>query len=115
MAPPGCPASVWRRQLLRGRRSPRHGPDDSGARWPPGGCVNHDASGGGTAAGGAVMAIRTIREQDGKARPGLTSEQVWQAVARASFAVLSHVTPGGEPRSSGVVYKAMGRRLVVAV
>lgn len=61
------------------------------------------------------MATKTIREQGGNARPGLTSEQVWQAVARASFAVLSHVTPGGEPRSSGVVYKASGRRLVVAV
>ena len=61
------------------------------------------------------MAIRTIREQDGSARPGLTSEQVWQAVARASFAVLSHVTPGGEPRSSGVVYRASGGRLVAAV
>jgi Pyridoxamine 5'-phosphate oxidase len=61
------------------------------------------------------MAIRTIREQDSRARPGLTSEQVWRAVARASFAVLSHVTPGGEPRSSGVVYKTSGRRLVVAV
>ena len=61
------------------------------------------------------MATKTIREQGGKARPGLTSEQVWRAVARASFAVLSHVTPGGEPRSSGVVYKASGRRLVVAV
>ena len=61
------------------------------------------------------MAIRTIREHGGNARPGLTSEQVWQAVARASFAVLSHVTPAGEPRSSGVVYKASGRRLVVAV
>jgi hypothetical protein len=65
--------------------------------------------------GSAVMTTRTIREYDGNARPGLTSEQVWQAVARASFAVLSHVTPGGEPRSSGVVYKASGRRLVVAV
>jgi hypothetical protein len=47
--------------------------------------------------------------------PRLTSEQVWQAVAKASFAVLSHVTPAGEPRSSGVVYKAIGRRLYVAV
>ena len=61
------------------------------------------------------MATKTIREQGGKAGPGLTSEQVWRAVARESFAVLSHVTPGGEPRSSGVVYKASGRRLVVAV
>jgi Pyridoxamine 5'-phosphate oxidase len=40
---------------------------------------------------------------------------VWRAVGRASFAVLSHVTPAGEPRSSGVVYKASGRRLVAAV
>src|SRR5215471_2980209 len=61
------------------------------------------------------MATRTIRDQGGKARPGLTSEQVWQAVARASFAVLSHVTPAGEPRSSGVMYKTSGRRLLVAV
>lgn len=61
------------------------------------------------------MATSTIREQSGNARPGLTSEQVWLAVARASFAVLSHVTPAGEPRSSGVVYKTSGRKLVVAV
>ena len=60
------------------------------------------------------MTAKTIRVQGGKALPGLTSGQVWQAVTRASFAVLSHVTPGGEPRSSGVVYKASGRRLVVA-
>jgi Pyridoxamine 5'-phosphate oxidase len=60
------------------------------------------------------MAIRTFRE-DGKTRSMLTSEQVWQVLGRASFAVLSHVTPAGEPRSSGVVYKTSGRRLVVAV
>jgi len=59
--------------------------------------------------------MSAIGEEGGKARPGLTSEQVWQAVVRGSFAVLSHVTPAGEPRSSGVVYKATGRRLVVAV
>jgi hypothetical protein len=45
----------------------------------------------------------------------LTTEQVWQQIAKASFAVLSHVTPAGEPRSSGVVYKSAGRRLYVAV
>jgi hypothetical protein len=61
------------------------------------------------------MVIRTVREQDGVARSRLTSQQVWQAVARASFAVVSHVTPAGEPRSSGVMYKVIGRRLVVAV
>jgi hypothetical protein len=47
--------------------------------------------------------------------PRLTSEQVWQALARASFAVVSYVTPSGEPRSSGVVYKTVERRLYVAV
>ncbi len=61
------------------------------------------------------MATRSIREQDAGARPGPTGEQVWQAVARASFAVLSHVTPAGEPRSSGVVYKVFDHTLVVAV
>jgi hypothetical protein len=47
--------------------------------------------------------------------PPATTEQVWRAVTKASFAVLSHVTPTGEPRSTGVVYKAVGRRLWVAV
>ena len=61
------------------------------------------------------MATKTIREQSGGAGPGLTSGQVWRAINRASFAVLSHLTPGGEPRSSGVVYKTSGQRLVVAV
>jgi hypothetical protein len=45
----------------------------------------------------------------------LTSEQVWRALARASFAVLSHITPAGQPRSSGVVYAIAGRRMYVAV
>jgi Pyridoxamine 5'-phosphate oxidase len=45
----------------------------------------------------------------------LTSEQVWQQVAKASFAVLGYVTPSGQPRSSGLVYKTIGRRLYVAV
>ena len=44
-----------------------------------------------------------------------TSDQVWQAVAKASFAVLSHVTPAGEARSSGVVYATAGHRLYLAV
>ncbi len=45
----------------------------------------------------------------------LTSDEVWRALARASFAVVSHVTPGGEPRSSGVVYATAGQRLYLAV
>jgi hypothetical protein len=44
----------------------------------------------------------------------LTSEQVWHQLARGSFAVLSYVTPAGEPRSSGVVYRTVGRRLYLA-
>ncbi len=52
---------------------------------------------------------------EGRVEPRLTSGQVWQGLAKASFAVLSYVTPAGEPRSSGVVYKAIGRRLYVGV
>jgi Pyridoxamine 5'-phosphate oxidase len=45
----------------------------------------------------------------------VTSEQVWHELDRASFAVVGYVTPAGEPRSSGVVYKTAGKRLFVAV
>jgi hypothetical protein len=45
----------------------------------------------------------------------LSPDDVWREVAKASFAVLAHVTPGGEPRCTGVVYAAVGRRLFVAV
>ena len=45
----------------------------------------------------------------------LTTEQVWHQVAKGSFAVISYVTPAGEPRSAGVLYKTIGRRLYVAV
>jgi hypothetical protein len=51
---------------------------------------------------------------DGGATSRLTSDQVWREIAEASFAVLGYVTPSGEPRSSGVVYKTVGRRLFVA-
>ena len=43
----------------------------------------------------------------------MTSDQLWRILARQSFAVLSHVTPDGEPRSSGVVYTVAGRRLLI--
>lgn len=46
--------------------------------------------------------------------PQPSSDQIWKAIRRRSFAVVSYVTPAGEPRSSGVVYKALGRRLYVA-
>ena len=64
--------------------------------------------------------MTTIREHSQAGTGGviaarLTSEQVWRALTRASFAVVSYVTPAGEPRSSGVVYAADGQRLYVAV
>ncbi|MFI6832566.1 pyridoxamine 5'-phosphate oxidase family protein [Kribbella sp. NPDC050241] len=42
-------------------------------------------------------------------------EVIWRQIAKASFAVLSYVTPNGEPRSSGVVYTSGRGRLYVAV
>jgi len=54
-----------------------------------------------------------IRDAETHAR--VTNEQVWRQIAKASFAVLSHLTPLGEPRSTGVVYRCLGRRLYVAV
>ena len=48
-------------------------------------------------------------------RAHLSSAAVWQALAKASFAVVSHVNSVGEPRSSGVVYGTVDRRLYLAV
>ena len=47
--------------------------------------------------------------------PRLTRDLVRQAVARNSFAVLTHVTPAGAPRSSGVVYTVADDRMFVVV
>ena len=68
-----------------------------------GGPAGEGVPGAATGDGGQPVAAR------------LTTEQVWQQVAKASFAVLGYVTPSGEPRSSGLVYKLIGRRLHVAV
>ena len=46
---------------------------------------------------------------------GLSTEAVWHALAKASFAVVSHVSGAGEPRSSGVVYGVADRRMYIAV
>lgn len=45
----------------------------------------------------------------------LTSADVWRQIEASSFAVLGYVTPSGQPRSSGVVYKAIAKRLYTAV
>ena len=67
----------------------------------------------GTADQGGPGAVPGDGRQPTAAR--LTGEQVWQQVTKASFAILGYVTPSGEPRSSGLVYKTIGRRLYVAV
>ncbi len=63
----------------------------------------------------ATSTRRTEATGHGTAARQLTSADVWRHVSKESFAVLSYVTPGGEPRSSGVVYGTVGRRLYVAV
>lgn len=45
----------------------------------------------------------------------ITTELVWREIERRSFAVLSYVTPGGEARSSGIVYAVRGRKLYIRV
>jgi hypothetical protein len=47
-------------------------------------------------------------------KPDLADE-VWRDLAKGSFAVLAHLTDEGDPRSSGVVYGMVDRRLYVAV
>lgn len=49
------------------------------------------------------------------AGPELCCDDVWRALERASFAVLSHVTASGEPRSSGIVYAVADRHLYLVV
>jgi hypothetical protein len=60
--------------------------------------------------------VPVSRHDEAQAGAGrLTSEQVWHAISKASFAVVSYATPAGERRSSGVVYATAGRRVYVAV
>ncbi len=44
-----------------------------------------------------------------------TAERVWRDVCRASFAAVPNTTPGGEPRSSGVVFGMVDRTMYVVV
>lgn len=45
----------------------------------------------------------------------VSTERVWSEVSKASFAIISHVSPSGEPRSSGVVYIVQDHHLYIAV
>jgi Pyridoxamine 5'-phosphate oxidase len=75
--------------------------------------IQHQQARVSTAGEGVPGAVSGDGGQTAAAR--LTTEQVWHQVAKASFAVLGYVTPSGEPRSSGVVYKIIDGRLYVAV
>jgi hypothetical protein len=61
-----------------------------------------------------VAAVVAPTDRQGQASP-VTTERVWRELGKASFAIVSYVTPEGEPRSSGVVYTIIGRRMYVAV
>jgi hypothetical protein len=59
------------------------------------------------------MSDAEVRDAAPTTAPELSTEQVWRELAKASFAVIGHVTPSGDPRSSGVLYKAIDHRLFV--
>ena len=50
-----------------------------------------------------------------RVRPTVTTEQVWRQLTKSSFAVVGHITPAGDPRSSGVMYVVADRRLYAVV
>ncbi len=54
-------------------------------------------------------------KRDAAGAVNLSAEDVWREIDKASFAVVGYVTPAGEPRSSGVVYRSVGHRLYMAV
>lgn len=45
----------------------------------------------------------------------LKSDQVWKALERELFAVLATVSPKGEPRTAGIVYKVRNKKLYIAM
>ena len=70
--------------------------------------LSTEDSGVGTARGGSpARATATV--------PHASTERIWDAVAKASFAIIGYVTPTGEPRSSGVVYAMRDHHLYFAV
>jgi Pyridoxamine 5'-phosphate oxidase len=64
-----------------------------------------------------AVAVRPqqVREFSSERASHVTSAEVWRELDRASFAVVGYVTPSGESRSTGVVFKTSGGRLFTAV
>jgi hypothetical protein len=52
---------------------------------------------------------------DNPAPTDLTIERVWRDITKCSFAIVSHVTPTGNPRSSGIMYLVVDRHLLVVI
>jgi len=62
------------------------------------------------------MMVATDKVSAGNSKHAdVNRDLVWRTIVKRSFAVVSYVTPAGEPRSSGVVYGAARHRLYVAV
>jgi hypothetical protein len=59
------------------------------------------------------LQLKRGRVTEASSAPHLTTERVWDALEKASFAVISSVTPEGKPRASGVVCAAARRHLYV--
>jgi hypothetical protein len=57
------------------------------------------------------MTTATEPKRTGPSR--LHTDEVWREIENASFLILSYVTPAGEPRSAGVMHKAIDRKLYV--
>jgi Pyridoxamine 5'-phosphate oxidase len=60
--------------------------------------------------------VKTLGLAHGRLRkrpsaPHLTAERIWNELEKASFAVISYVTPAGKPRATGVVYASVGHHL----
>lgn len=63
----------------------------------------------------ATRLDKPVRGANDSGGSRVTSAQVWEALDRASFGVIGYVTPTGAPRSSGIVYKMVAKRLYIAV
>jgi len=63
----------------------------------------------------AILEQEKVRDDTPATVSHLIASQIWRALGKASFAVISYVTPAGEPRSSGVVYAMADRRMYVVV
>lgn len=61
----------------------------------------------------SAAVIEKAADKEQPPRSDLTAERIWNELEKASFAVISYVTPTGKPRASGVMYAAEGRRLYV--